>query len=144
MSQIFFFLGITYRQLHQYDEAVQSYQNAIQLNHFFSDCYFNLGNIYYEQSDFAKADLCYKSSLEALEEDRKIQMYRHLDDDYSAQPQAQQEKSQIVTCGRICNMIAETSKEIATIDVAIKYYLKGIAFEPLFLDNIIDLSNLCY
>ena len=41
-------------------------------------------------------------------------------------------------------MIAETSKEIATIDVAIKYYLKGIAFEPLFLDNIIDLSNLCY
>lgn len=112
------------------------------MNHFFSDCYFNLGNIYYEQSDFAKADLCYKSSLEALEEDRKIQMYRHLDDDYTQPPQ--QEKSQIVTCGRICNMIAETSKEIATIDVAIKYYLKGIAFEPLFLDNIIDLSNLCY
>ena len=29
LSQIFFFLGITYRQLHQYEEAVQSYQNAI-------------------------------------------------------------------------------------------------------------------
>lgn len=41
-------------------------------------------------------------------------------------------------------MIAETSKEISTIDVAIKYYLKGIAFEPLFLDNIIDLSNICF
>ena len=41
-------------------------------------------------------------------------------------------------------MIAETSKEIATIDIAIKYYLKGIAFEPLFLDNIIDLSTVCY
>jgi hypothetical protein len=41
-------------------------------------------------------------------------------------------------------MIAETSKEVSTIDVVIKYYLKGIAFEPLFLDNIIDLSNLCF
>jgi tetratricopeptide (TPR) repeat protein len=82
LSQIFFFLGITYRALQNQEEAIQSYQNAIQLNHFFSDCYFNLGNIYYEQSDFTKADLCYKSSLEALEEDRKIQMYRHLDDDY--------------------------------------------------------------
>jgi hypothetical protein len=79
--------------------------------------------------------------LEALEEDRKIQMYRHLDDEYQ-QPVAQPDKP-IVTYGRICNMIAETSKEIATIDVAIKYYLKGIAFEPLFLDNIIDLSNIC-
>lgn len=41
-------------------------------------------------------------------------------------------------------MIAETSKEISTLDVAIKYYLKGIAFEPQFLDNIIDLSTICY
>lgn len=41
-------------------------------------------------------------------------------------------------------MIAETSKEISTIDLAIKYYLKGIAFEPLFMDNIIDLSSVCY
>ena len=67
-------------------------------------------------------------------------MYRHLDDEYQ-QPVCQ-DKS-IVTYGRICNMIAETSKEIATIDVVIKYYLKGIAFEPMFLDNIIDLSNIC-
>ena len=69
-------------------------------------------------------------------------MYRHLDDEYKEQPIIAQDKT-IVTYGRICNMIAETSKEISTYDVAIKYYLKGIAFEPMFLDNIIDLSNIC-
>jgi len=41
-------------------------------------------------------------------------------------------------------MIAETSKEVATIDIVIKFYLKGFAFEPLFLDNVIDLAQLCF
>lgn len=68
-------------------------------------------------------------------------MYRHLDDDYQQHPQL--EKT-IVTYGRICNMIAETSKEVATIDIVIKFYLKGFAFEPLFLDNVIDLAQLCF
>jgi hypothetical protein len=67
-------------------------------------------------------------------------MYRHLDDDY--QP-PQQDKT-IVTYGRICNMIAETSKELVGVEIAIKYYLKGIAFEPLFLDNLIDLAAVCF
>jgi len=41
-------------------------------------------------------------------------------------------------------MIAETSKEVATIDIVIKFYLKGFAFEPLFLDNVIDLAQVCF
>lgn len=56
-----------------FDDAILAYQNAIQLNLYYSDCYFNLGNIFFEEKhDFGKAEICYKSALEALDEDRKI------------------------------------------------------------------------
>lgn len=81
VSQISFFLGITYRQLGLFDDAILAYQMAIQLNHFYSDCYFNLGNIFFEEKhDYGKAELCYKSALDALDEERKIQMYKHIED----------------------------------------------------------------
>ena len=45
----------------------------------YSDCYFNLGNIYFEdKNDLIKAEICHKSALESLEENKKIEMYRHL------------------------------------------------------------------
>jgi tetratricopeptide (TPR) repeat protein len=70
---MFFFLGITFRQISSYDEAIQSYQSALQLNSYYSDCYFNLGNVYFEEKkDYAAAELCYKSALDALEEERQI------------------------------------------------------------------------
>jgi hypothetical protein len=51
------------------------------LNHYYSDCYFNLGNVFFEEKkDYGNAEICYKSALEALEEERKIQMYRHLEE----------------------------------------------------------------
>lgn len=75
VSQIFFFLGITYRQLNMLDDAVLAYQNAIELNYYYSDCYYNLGNIYFEMGDHDKAELAYKSALESLEEERTKQMY---------------------------------------------------------------------
>ena len=60
MAQIFFFLGITYRSMGQYDDAILSYQNAIQHYQYYSDCYYNLGNIFFEEKkDFGTAELCY-------------------------------------------------------------------------------------
>lgn len=41
-------------------------------------------------------------------------------------------------------MIAETSKELGSQETAIKFYLKGISGEPMFLDNLIDFSQICY
>ena len=81
VAQIFFFLGITYRSLNMHDDAILSYQNAIYLNQYYSDCFYNLGNIFFEEKkDYEKAELCYKSALESLEEERSNQMYHRIDE----------------------------------------------------------------
>lgn len=50
----------------------------------------------------------------------------------------------IVSYGRICNMLGETSKELGTSENTIKFYLKGIAYEPNFIENFIDFAQLCF
>lgn len=80
-AQTYFFIGITLRSLHQYEEAINAYSKALQINPLYSDCYFNLGNIYFEDiNDLMKAEICYKSALESLEENKKIEIYRRLED----------------------------------------------------------------
>jgi hypothetical protein len=39
-------------------------------------------------------------------------------------------------------MISETSKKKQDIEAAIKFYLKGIAFEPCYFENFFDLAKL--
>jgi hypothetical protein len=39
-------------------------------------------------------------------------------------------------------MIAETSKRKNDIEGAIKFYLKGMAYEPSYLENFLDLAHL--
>jgi hypothetical protein len=39
-------------------------------------------------------------------------------------------------------MIAETNKRKQDIEGAIKFYLKGMAYEPSYLENFIDLAHL--
>jgi hypothetical protein len=37
--------------------------------------------VYFEEKkDYAAAEICYKSALDALEEERQIQKYRHLEE----------------------------------------------------------------
>ena len=70
VAQIFFFLGITYRSLNIFDKAIESYQNAINLNQYYSDCFYNLGNVFFEEKkDYEKAELCYKSALDSIDEE---------------------------------------------------------------------------
>jgi tetratricopeptide (TPR) repeat protein len=56
-----------------YDDAIIAYQHAIQLNPYYSDSYFNLANIFFEEKkDFSKAESYYKKALEVLDEANKI------------------------------------------------------------------------
>lgn len=126
--------------MQQPDEAIKSYQKALEINPLYSDCYFNLGNIYFEdKNDLIKAELCHKSALESLEENKKIEMYRKLDKGqepstpnqqpglyYNTSSDEQSPKS-IVTFGRVCNMIGEINKKKNDYEAAIKFYLRGIS-----------------
>ena len=76
------------------DEAILAYQNAIYLNQYYSDCFYNLGNVFFEdRKDFDKAELCYKSALESLDEERSNQMYRRINDDQPVQKQSSKDFS---------------------------------------------------
>ena len=39
-------------------------------------------------------------------------------------------------------MISETSKNKQDFEAAIKFYLKGMAFEPSYIENFLDLAKL--
>ena len=137
------------RALEQPDEAIKSYQKALEINPLYSDCYFNLGNIYFEdKNDLLKAEICHKSALESLEENKKIEMYRGLEEGQQNNAESEivlqsyQPKS-IITFGRVCNMIGEINKKKNDYEAAIKFYLRGISQEPSYIDNYIDLSDIC-
>lgn len=99
------------------------------INALYSDCYFNLGNIYLEdKNDLSKADICYKSALESLEENKKIDMYKRLEDNSVTNQNENESKSNsIITFGRVCNMIGEISKRKNDYEASIKFYLRGIS-----------------
>jgi tetratricopeptide (TPR) repeat protein len=113
------------------DEAIQAYSRALTINPLYSDCYFNLGNIYFEdKNDLQKAEICYKSALESLEENKKIDMYRRLEENPNQNEENNedsQNRNSIITFGRVCNMIGEISKKRSDYEASIKYYLRGIS-----------------
>ena len=45
------------------DFALNSYENALKLNAYFADAYANIGNIYFKQNNFRKAEDSYKRAL---------------------------------------------------------------------------------
>ena len=45
-----FFIGITYRTLGNFYQAVLAYQKALQIDPDFAEGYFNLGNLYYDEA----------------------------------------------------------------------------------------------
>jgi len=80
-----------------FNDAIEAYQNAINLNQYYSDCFYNLGNVFFEdKKDFDRADLCYKSALESLEEERSNYMYRRIDDQpIQKEASSQQQQNQV-------------------------------------------------
>lgn len=110
------------------DEAISSYSRALTINALYSDCYFNLGNIYLEdKNDLHRAEICYRSALESLEENKKIDMYRRLEENPREENGEGEGRGSIITFGRVCNMIGEISKRKNDYEAAIKFYLRGIS-----------------
>lgn len=105
----------------------------MQINPLYSDCYFNLGNIYFEEvNDLSKAEICYKSALESLEENKKIEIYKKIEDlpnnnNDQVHEAIEQNRNSIITFGRVCNMIGEISKKKNDYEASIKFYLRGIS-----------------
>lgn len=48
----------------------------------------------------------------------------------------------IVSYARICNMIGETNKNKEDISEATKYYMRGIVFDPSYIENFLDLAQM--
>lgn len=75
-------------------------------------------------------------------------MYRRLEEEQQnvieneIQHQQYQPRS-IITFGRVCNMIGEINKKKNDYEAAIKFYLRGISQEPSYIDNYIDLADIC-
>ena len=67
-------------------------------------------------------------------------------EDVNDDPDAQSEDQtwpQLIQHGRVCNMIGEVEKKKNDYESAIKYYLRGLSQEPSFVDNYVDLAELC-
>lgn len=111
-----FFIGLAFRSEGLPEDAVNAYNNALQLCPLYSDCYFNLGNIYFEGdldkgADITKAELCHRNALQSLEETERIGI-----------EEGNNPKS-IITVSRVCNMLGEISKRKNDYEAAISYYL---------------------
>lgn len=131
-----FFIGLAFRSEGLPEDAVNAYNNALQLCPLYSDCYFNLGNIYFEGdldkgADITKAELCHRNALQSLEETERIGI-----------EEGNNPKS-IITVSRVCNMLGEISKRKNDYEAAISYYLQGLEKEPLgYIDNYLDLADI--
>ena len=50
-AQAYFFIALAFKGMKAFKEAIMSYNRALELCPYYSDCYFNLGNIYYENTE---------------------------------------------------------------------------------------------
>jgi len=118
----YFFLGITYRGKGENKKAIDSYTKALELNPKYSDCLFNLGNIYFEfLKNLTKAEECYKSALEYIIEGSA--------------------EKHIATVGLIYNLLGEIEKKKRNIYLSAENYLNGIKGTWGFIDNYKDLGE---
>ena len=60
---VYYNLGITYKELEEYQKAISCYEKAIQINPNYAGAYFNLANILQESRELQKAKSCYEKLL---------------------------------------------------------------------------------
>ena len=118
------------------EEAIEAYSRAVDICPLYADCYFNMGNIYFEgdcspsgEPDIDRALACHAKALVCLETTQDL--------DAADIPQS------IITISRVCNMLGELHKRQESHQTAVTFYLKGISSDPLGnLDNYWDLAEL--
>jgi tetratricopeptide (TPR) repeat protein len=76
-------LGNTYARSKKYEEAIEAYKKAIEMNPKYGQPYNNLGFVYYHLGKFDVAVLLFKMSIELLDtQDEKITAWNKLGDSY--------------------------------------------------------------
>ena len=110
-------------------DAIKSYEEALQLYPLYSDCYFNLGNIYLDEDFIAsqqgvvgldRAEIYHKKALLTLEQSNSME----------------EVPTSIITKCRVCNMIGEINKRKEDYQQVVTYLVKGIESEPIgYRDN---------
>lgn len=117
-----FFIAITLRSIGKSPLALEFYSQAIKYNPNFVDCYFNSGNIYFEDfSDLKEAEKAYTKAL--------------LNYAGASEPP-------LVNLGRIYNLLAEVKAQNLDFQTAVFLNAKGIFFFyiVIFRNSIVDHS----
>lgn len=58
-------LGILYGQLQQYDDSIQYFERAVEIDPSQPDANLNLAELYYRLKQYDKSDVCFRAALEA-------------------------------------------------------------------------------
>ena len=103
-----FFIALTLRSIGKSTLALEFYSQAIKYNQNFVDCYFNSGNIYFEDfGDLNEAEKAYTAALIHYKDATEIPL---------------------VNIGRIFNLLAELKSQTEDYKVAVYFNAKGIRY----------------
>jgi tetratricopeptide (TPR) repeat protein len=64
-AEVYNYLGYTHYLEGRYDDALPSFQKALELNPSLSVAWFNMGNLHFHRKDMEQAKTCYKEALRA-------------------------------------------------------------------------------
>lgn len=120
-AEIYFYKGLTYRALGEIDLAVDCYIQGINKKANYAECYYNLGNIYFEEfNNLKEAEACYLNALFGCE------------NGYEG----------LVSVGKICVMLSEVYSSQENYQKALEISFKGIGADCLHVESYIKASKL--
>lgn len=128
-------LGDTFIQKSSFEEAIFSYEKAIQLDPFYVEAYSSLGNFYLKQKQVDKA----RENLEKVIDidSGNLEAYISLGDIYRQQKEWQQAEQIYKKAlklkpydAKLSQSLGQTYQELGLIQQAIEYYLQAITLEP--------------
>ena len=116
-------LGAIYTRLHQYDEAIKSFNTAIEYDPRFSEAYYNLGNVFNEIQDFNAAINYYEKAI--ILDEGNVKAYNNLG-------------SSLLSLGKVKEAIASFKRALSIYSsYAEAYYNLGNAYS---VENEYDLA----
>ncbi|EAS01102.1 tetratricopeptide repeat protein (macronuclear) [Tetrahymena thermophila SB210] len=117
-----FYIAITLRNLDKTQEAIQYYNQALEINNYYTECYINLGNIYLQE--YQNISVAEKFYVKAL-----------------ISSHCSTAQSSLVCKGRIFNLLGEIQKQNNDYNLASVFYCCGIFKDSLYEENYYDLID---